>query len=174
MLGELLHGTSKKMMRSSVGLLSKTFDPIIKRKMDQGWINPEIEILWDNIGEIIEKEEKAWTRDEQRHRDKHGEKEYVNRDREFWHNLRKILCCLLDEDTYYLLRFFYLIEIFNRDYDKYRIEMHRERAYWNWEEIKAGLMGDMNGIDESKQVEGIRGSSGNDRTVGNSSDADRT
>src|SRR3990167_809127 len=121
-----LHKIAKRIIRKTVSFVAKQLAKTIERKQREGWIYPEVALLYLNFNELISKDAWKW----------YGHKDW---DEDLWLNARDILCVLLDEDSYYTLRFFYLLEILNRDYDKYNISMHKNRAYWNWDEIFKGL-----------------------------------
>jgi len=53
--------------------------------------------------------------------------------------MRAVICCMLDEDSVYLLRFSTCSRSCFRDQEKYRIEFHKHRAYWDWEEVMRHL-----------------------------------
>ena len=115
-VGIWIHDVSKQFIRKTVGYLGKRYTPIVKEKLEKGFSNPEIKLLYDNWTEIIEIEDYA---------DKPEDANF-----KLFTQMRDIVCTILDEDSFYLLRFFYLMELFHRDYEKYNIEMHKMRAYW--------------------------------------------
>lgn len=125
----VIHHVSKPIIINSVGYLYGAIKPTIERKFKEGWANPEMEILWNNWQEVVEMDYPV-------SEDVDGKYDHI---RQFYDRLGKIMCTLLDEDSHFLLRFFYFIEVLYRDYPKYRIAMHKERAYWHWETIMEGI-----------------------------------
>lgn len=123
-----LHNVSKPFIEAAVTAIYKECEDIIKGKMEKGWQNPEIKLLYENWGEVIEKDKNVFK----------SEQEY-DHIRDFMSKLRAIVCCQLDEDSHFTLRFFYFLEVLFRDQEKYRIEWHKNRAYWDWEKIKRDL-----------------------------------
>mgnify|MGYP001575582621 CR=1 FL=1 len=154
-----LHIASKGAIRKFINYLAEThYKEIYKMKLKEGWINPEVAILHDKIfGKLIEKESKAWTG-----KVKDGRPEDIaataendcldgkltpehmemGRNERLWLNLRIIACCLADEDSYYLLRIFFLANLFYASYSDLNIAWHRERPYWDWPAIRAKLLAD--------------------------------
>lgn len=125
-----MHGQMKNWVRELVNKIgeSSEMQRIYEIKTDEGWINYEVKLLHDWLGELIEKERIVW-----------GPKSNGQNER-FWTNFRIVLCCSLDEDSYYLVRYLNIMEIAHRDYEKLHIEdYHKNRAYWDWEELKEQL-----------------------------------
>lgn len=138
-LWERLHYDSKLAIRDFVlKQAAKHYKPIYEKKIKEGWINPEIGLIHDIFGEIIDKEEIVWLRQDAQNADQIllNDDITINRNRELWHSIRMIVCCLFDEDSYYMLRMLFLLDALFRNQDKFRMEMHKSRAYWNWDEIK--------------------------------------
>lgn len=131
-----MHGQFKNFVRDFVNRWGESAEmqAILARKLGEpGWVNPEIGILWNEFGELIEKEKILWDIKD----DTTASGEQINRNERFWRNLRIIVCMTLDEDSYYVLRLFYMVELIVRDYKLYNIEeVHRHKAYWNWEEVR--------------------------------------
>ena len=129
---KITHHLSKPILLNSVGYLSAMLEDVIREKKEKGWVNPEIGILYSNFTEMIEKDYPIMEVED-------GKYDHIRR---FYCGVRDILCAILDEDSHYFLRFLYMLEILHRDYDLYRIEMHKEKVYWDWEIIIKGLMDD--------------------------------
>ena len=130
MISDPIHAIVKKLIRKTVDIIAGHYRPLKIEKLKHGWKNKEIEILYNQFDEMIQWESAAWT----------PVADGDDYNRKLYHGIRDIVCVLLDEDTHYILRFFYFIELINRDYDKYNIEMHNHKAYWNWEAIKKALL----------------------------------
>lgn len=125
----ILHKIVKPLIRGAIETNGRMLNPIVEQKKKHGWVNPEVGMLYANLTEVIELDSKKWR----------AEGNFPNSDYLMFCNLRDTLCVVLDEDSHYLLRFFYLVEILNRDYPDYRIEMHKQKAYWNWPEVMEGI-----------------------------------
>lgn len=126
-LGWLFHKTSKWFIRAAVDKLHSHMKPVIDYQEKVGFINPEIQVLYDDLTEICKRHEGiAWT--------KEGD---INR--KLFYQMRDILCTTLDQDTYYFLRFLYFMELSFKHKKKYRIHCHKSRAYWNYEQFKIML-----------------------------------
>lgn len=143
---KVVHHLSKPILLNSMGYLSAMLEDIIKEKKKNGWVNPEIELLYNNMTEVLEKDYPIEEKED-------GKYDHIRR---FYSSTRDVLCTILDEDSHYLLRFFYFIEILNRDYDKYNIEMHRNKVYWNWEIIMRGLTKDDPAWNKERLLEGFK------------------
>ena len=59
-----------------------------------------------------------------------------------------------------MLRFLYLIDLIIEHQDEFRLAMHRERAYWRWEELREELRLDKrladDGMSPEKRLEIIK------------------
>ena len=137
----ILHTISKPVIRKILKYVADSYKPIINKKKEKGFVNPEMQVFYDEWTELIDMQMDQWTGPE--------DKNY-----KMYHALRDIMCCILDEDSHYLLRFFYLIEMIHRDREKYRISMHRSRAYWHNEEEKKKIHDIMNWPAVFKAVKG--------------------
>ena|SRR3990167_3341861 len=126
-LSRLLHGASKWMIRRAVDAIAKKMQPVIEYKRREGWLNPEIKQLYDDINWLIACD------DHTRAHDNGG----GDADRRLWNNIRDILCVQLDEDTYYNIRFWVLMHRIHdlRWNEAYDIALNRANAYWNYAEI---------------------------------------
>ena len=142
-----LHFDFKRMLRNFVNYaVEKKIGPIADKKRADGWINPEIKILHDEIfGKMLEQEKIGWQW-------WNAQGKNTEREEKFWENMRDAMCVTLDEDSHYLLRFFYMIELLHENYPKFRIEMHKQRAYWNWEKLSQ----DMKAHDEMMKAMRVR------------------
>lgn len=127
--GRLIHKLAKPIMMNAMSYMDGALDGIIEEKQKNGWVNPEVKILFDIFTEIMERDEVCRLPNEQ-----------YDPIRGFMTNLRNVTCTVLDEDSHYLLRLFYFIELVNERYPDFRIEMHKKRAYWDWENIYANLL----------------------------------
>jgi hypothetical protein len=133
----LLHTVFKFILRAGVDVLYWCIKGAYKNKIEKGWINPELEILHKDIGEVIESNwrynKNAWIGEAMCGNIKHLK--YDNKDVKLWTKGRAIACTFFDEDTYYFLRLLYLLDLTFKHQEQYRIEMHKTRPYWNWQEI---------------------------------------
>lgn len=139
-LHKWMHGQAKNWIRELVNMIgeSKQMQEILARKLgDPGWINPEIQFIYEEVfGQIIEKEKILWTAKN----DKTEDGKEIDRNERFWKNLRNVVCVFLDEDSYYVLRAFYAIDIILMNPEKFNIENHKRKAYWDWEAYRAQLL----------------------------------
>lgn len=139
---KLLHVVFKSVLRFGVAILYYCIKGTYKKKMQEGWINPELPLLHQDIGEVIESnyryDKNAWIGEAMCGNIKHLKPE--NKDVKLWTRGRAIVCTFLDEDTYYFLRFLYLLDLTFRHQEQYRLEMHKQRAYWNWQEIQQWMV----------------------------------
>jgi hypothetical protein len=87
-----------------------------------------MKILYDDLTEVISK-------------CRYGPDEIKNNDGnyKFFSDVRDIFCTLMDEDSYYLLRFYYWLDLTFEHENRYRIAHHKMRPYWNWEQISDAL-----------------------------------
>lgn len=122
----VVHKLSKPILINSLGYLRDMFKDVIAEKQVKGWVNPEAQILYDIITVIMERDEIM----------RGGEGDHI---RQFWANARDIGVTIADEDSHYMLRFLYLIELLHEFYPLFKIEMHRARAYWDIEQITEGM-----------------------------------
>lgn len=160
-----MHGKFKNWVREFVNKYaeSREMQEILARKLGSpGWINPEIKVLWDLWEELIEKEKIVWQNTGSGNVDK--DKPEINRNERFWKNLRVLVCITLDEDSYYVVRFFYFLELLFANQDKFNIEYHKKRAYWNLEEFKLKLKAEA----ERKRLEREGWKFGSQKTENNS------
>ena len=131
--GKLIHKVMKPIIMNAMSYMNGVVDNVIAEKVkNDSWINPEVKILYEIFSEIIA-QDKILRLDEK-------ENDSV---RAFYCNMRDTSCVILDEDSHYLLRFFLFVELIHENYPKFRIEMHKNRAYWNWEQIYAGIKKDI-------------------------------
>jgi len=122
----IVHKLSKPILINSIGYLRDMFKDVIAEKEIRGWVNPEAKLLYDLFTIIIERDEIM----------RGDENDHI---RQFWLNTRDIGTTIVDEDSHYMLRLLYFIELVHEFYPLFKIEMHRNRAYWDWEHIFAGL-----------------------------------
>ena len=147
-LWTLLHRSSKPLLRAACWqIYNRCYKNIYKIKLEKGWINYEVERLHQNLGELIAKDfcmdptkfkSRVPTSDWTHMRE--DVLDFKNKDVRFWYSARAITCCMLDEDSFYLLRFFYFLDLLFRDKEKYQLSKHKSRAYWNWEEERNALV----------------------------------
>lgn len=125
-LGYILHKPVKIFIRWAVNKLAeKKMNNIIEYKKREGWVNPEIEQLYSDFMAVCARYEgRAWQ----------TEDDY---NRRFFHNLFNCVCVMLDEDTYYLLMFLWLLAQIQSNIDKYRLPDHKKAIYWEWEQHKS-------------------------------------
>lgn len=108
---------SKKFIIWAVNTLAeKKMKKVIKYKRENGYHNPEIKIHYDLWSNLISQEEAI--KDERMVR--------------FFSNLRDIICTHLDEDTYYLLRFYHLLHLHFENQDLFESAMKREYGYYHY------------------------------------------
>jgi len=122
----ILHGAVKTVAPAALGHLAAMTKPIIDDKQKNGWINPEVEIVYEIFTELMARDEPIR---------KEGD-DYL---RNLFTYFRDVVCVFADEDSHYLLRMFYLIELLHERYPDFRIEWHKNKAYWDWEQLYAGL-----------------------------------
>lgn len=128
-LGWILHRCAKMFIRFAIDkLANKIMKDVIAYKKANGWHNPEVKIMYEDLTEVI----RAC---------KHGEEEVRTNTGNYkaYSDIRDILCTILDEDSYYLLRFFYFLDLTFEHENRYRIAHHKQRVYWRWEDIAAVL-----------------------------------
>jgi hypothetical protein len=134
----MLHSMLKPLLRIGIAVMFRCIKGAYEKKVREGWINPECGILHDEMEEIIRSNwrynKKMWIGESMCGHI--GHLNYKDKDVKMWTKARAIACTLLDEDSYYLLRWFQLLDIQFRDQEKFRLEMHKKRAYWNWQEIR--------------------------------------
>lgn len=124
-LGFMLHRCGKKFLRWAIKQLThRIMKDVIEYKKKNGWINQEVKILYDDLTEVI----RSGRYEE--HEIKNNEGNY-----RMYSDVRDLLCVLLDEDSYYLLRFFYFLDLTFEHENRYRLAHHKARVYWHWEEI---------------------------------------
>lgn len=124
-LGFLLHRCGKKFLRFAIDKLANNImKDVIEYKKAKGWHNQEVKILYDDLTEVI----RAC---------RHGEDEVKNNTGNYkvYCDVRDIFCTIMDEDSYYLLRFFYFLDLTFEHENRYRMAHHKARVYWRWEEI---------------------------------------
>ena len=100
-LSRWMHGFFKNRIRDFVNEYgeSKEMEEILRRKLGKpGWVQPEIANLWNQFENMMATEHLVWQA-------KDDKESTINRNERFWTNFRKIVCVLLDEDTYYFERF---------------------------------------------------------------------
>lgn len=135
-----MHGQMKNWVRNFVNKIgeSKEMRQILERKLKDGWINPEIEMLWKWLGELAAQEEPLW----KALNDQTVDGKQINRNQRFWENFRTVLCCSLDEDSYYVLRYLYLLELIQRDNAELnsQLNVHKRKIYWKWDVVKAVIL----------------------------------
>lgn len=118
------------MVVDSLGYVRDMFADVLNNKNTHGWVNPEAKLLYDILSEIIKRDEIL----------RKGDDDHIKR---MWMNIRDITCVVMDEDTHYMLRVLYLVELLNKMYPEFRIQSHRNRAYWNWDTLYAQLQKEM-------------------------------
>lgn len=129
--GWLLHKVGKQFIRFAVNFLAEhILASVIRYKKETGWLNPEIQIFYEDISRIIEIEEARWTWG-----GKKPKGEY-NADRRLWTNIRDVLCILLDEDSFYFLRFIYLLSFTFEHAELYDKAMSFSRIYWDRDKFR--------------------------------------
>ncbi len=132
----LLHHAFKPVIRKTIDFIyNRYYKEIYAKKMNEGWINQELALLHDELEELFEKE----YRHDKTKRNPDGTWNLKHKDMRMFYNIRAIALCLLDEDTFYIMRWFYLMECMHRDWDKYQERLYKTHAYWDWNEIMAHL-----------------------------------
>lgn len=138
-----LHGQMKQKFRDFISWAgeSSEMEKIYSRKTNKddkeytGWINPEVQFLHDFIFQaIIDKEKLAWQLGDM------ARGYHVDANPKFWENFRKIVCVTLDEDSYYTLRYLYAVDEILENPEAFNLAMHKNKAYWEWEDMKIRLM----------------------------------
>ena len=137
-LGRIMHDFSKWMMRRAVDKIAKRMAPVIKYKMQTGWCNPEISLLYEDMSWMIGLDEKE--AEKTKIGGFTGGKNDVNR--RFFTNLRDIICTTLDEDTHYNLRLWVLMHRMHeqRWKEAYEVAMNRSNAFFNYREIYEAVL----------------------------------
>jgi len=129
--GWFLHFVFKQGVRLALNFAAEhALRSVLDAKEKNGYANPEVTVYREMLDEMYRRNEVCWI-------DSPNQK---NQDRRLWKNSIRLVCLMLDEDSYYLLRTFYLIEMLHYNYDRLQIEMHKKRAYWNWEEMRAEIL----------------------------------
>ena len=144
-----IHCVSKPMIRKFVHFIAgRYYNTIVENKEKDGWVNPEIKLFYDQLGEVmsIEKEMGMWKGNEWDGKNNGVQVVEIerakghNQQEMLWNDLRNLVCGLLDEDSYYALRFFFLVTLMMRDRDKYIAEFRKTRPQWKtpnnrWDEF---------------------------------------
>jgi len=122
-----MHWFAKPLVESMIRTLARECEPILAHKMKTGWQNPEIKLLYDHLTEVIEKDNRTFL-------------PTYDHVKDAGTGFRNVMCCILDEDSHFTLRWFYFLDILFRDKEKYNLEWHKNKAYWDWEKIREELM----------------------------------
>lgn len=138
-LGYILHRISKRFIRWSVNKLAESMlKDVIKYKKDKGWINPEVELTYNLMTEMCMKQEgTAWV----------TEDDY---NRRLWYNFRDVVCTIMDEDSYYLVKYFWFLELLFAHEKEFRIGFHKKRIYWDYERYKKEIQKELKNVREKK------------------------
>ena len=136
----------KAAIYKAVNIIADRCKPLYNERKKNGWLNPEVGVLDSHFEEIIEDEEAiAW---------KHPLND--GRHRSLYRGIQMIATTILDQDSFYLRRFFRFIGLVNRDYEKYRIQYHVERTDLMYEVIKAALLEGATGQDIDKALKKLK------------------
>lgn len=116
----IIHNLAKPLLEGVVTAVYKECEDILRGKAEKGWQNPEIELLYNLWGEVLDRDISM----------RKGTEEW-DHIRDVMGKLRAIVCVQLDEDSHFTLRAFYLIDSIIMNADKFNIEFHKKRAYWD-------------------------------------------
>lgn len=139
----LLHRQSKPVIRWAIHMIySKYYHEIYAHKLTNGWLNQEIVLLHDELEFMFVKE---YEHDKTKRNDD-GTWNLKHKDMKTFYELRAIICVMLDEDTFYLLRFLFMAMMIHEDWDEYKKRMFITAAYWDKykiiKEIQQGVYDD--------------------------------
>lgn len=130
LLGKGLHKMAKAIVMNAMSYMNGVVDQIIKDKVEKDlWLNPQVKLLYEIFTEIIENDEIC--RADSPH----------DPVRAFYMNMRDTACAILDEDTHYLMRFFYFWELMNEKYPEFKACFTTARGLqaYEWERTWEGL-----------------------------------
>ena len=128
-LGILLHDTTKWMIRTAITAIYRKMKPVIDYKLKEGWINPYVGQLYKDW---------TWTiqLDERKSNTKIGGfKGSDDKNRTMFHNMRDIVCTLLDEDTHYGIRVGVMMFRMHENWDKYEIAANSANEFMRYREM---------------------------------------
>ena len=123
----------KPLMRRAISKAAVFFRPMIAKKKNGGYVNPEALALEFCIHRMMEMDNIIWEENEKRL----GKKD---KNRQMWEDLRDSLCAFVDEDAHYLIRLLRLIDVLHTHYDMFNIPIHKGKAYWDWENLRRELI----------------------------------
>jgi len=145
-LGILLHDTSKWMIKSFISALHNKMKPVIKYKLENGWINPSIEQFYKDWTWVIELDEKP------EHRGIGGfglgDKDP---NRIMFYKMRDIGCVILDEDTHYAIRMMMVLNKIHDNWKEYEIQSNQANALFKYMDIYTRLK-DLEEIEKQDKI----------------------
>jgi hypothetical protein len=131
-LGRLLHDFSKWAIRKAITRERKRLDPVLKYKKEHGgWLNPDIQALYDDFTWVISRDELKT--------------QYMgfngpdDANKKMLEDLRDIVCCHLDEDSHWHLRWAMLLYRINHRWSEYEIECTKAYHFLSVTAEKLGL-----------------------------------
>lgn len=131
---KFFHVRVKKMVRWFVNHAAenKKFQKLLRKKKEEGWINPEVRCIDRAFERVKEIERVMWENPDASIIDKKYAGPYANGNERFWNNAMSLLSFGLDEDSYYLLRFLKFIDALVTDEEFMKLlNMHRKAIYWD-------------------------------------------
>ena len=140
-LGRIMHDFGKFLIRAAVDRIHSKMEPVLDYKRKNGWINPEVEELEKDINWLIDLDRN----------NPRPNKNLIT----FQEKLRDIVLVNLDEDSYYNLRFWFLMMRIqdNRWKDTYDIAMNRANAYFNYKTAYRQLYEELQGVNDSLPID---------------------
>ena len=166
-----LHWHSKPVIRAAVHMIySRYYRKVYVQKIEKGWLNAEIALLHDEIEFMFVKEYEH----DQTKRNSDGTWNLKHKDMRMFYEMRAIMCVLLDEDTFYLLRFLFLAMMIHEDWEEYKKRMFVTVAYWDkmriLREIREGTYDGSKSInsgrDSKAKAKDIHEADGDNKPVG--------
>lgn len=136
--GIMLDKMVKAIFLNAVSYADGVTHDVAEEKNKNGWINPEIKILYDIFTEIIEQDERMRNKGEDHVRD-------------LYTGLRNVVCVTLDEDSHYLLRFFLFCDLLNEHREEFAAAHKKNKWITDWERMREELK-----KDKEKREAGIK------------------
>lgn len=119
--GMMIDKMGKAIFLNAVSYTDGVMAPIAEEKNKNGWVNPEMKILYDIFTDIIACDEPL-------------RKQGQDHIRDLYTGLRNLVCVTLDEDSHYLARFYFFCYLIHKHYPELDDAFQRSKLVYKWDE----------------------------------------